>query len=196
MRTLIFIGFCCLALSFTAEARTIVAGNGMPVRSLKEALSLSAPGDTIIVTAGTYREGNIVIKKPVTIIGQHYPVFDGEHKYEIFTIASSNVTVSGLKFVATGAASMNDIAAVSVVNAKNVTIINNRFDDTFFGIHFSNSSRSTVENNRLRAYAAGQYEIGNGIHMWKCTNMTVRNNEIRGHRDGIDDRVTMLAKVP
>lgn len=185
MRPVSYISICFFFLSCAVKAGTIIVDQKTSVSSLTEALSLAVPGDTIRVRAGTYREGNIRIEKPVTILGEHYPVFDGEHKYEIFTIASDNVTVRGLKFIATGVASMSDIAAINVVNARNVIIADNHFDDTFFGIHFLNSSRSTVDNNILRAYSEGQYEIGNGIHMWKCNNMTVQNNDIRGHRDGI-----------
>ncbi len=154
-------------------------------RSLKSAISEANPSDTIVVKAGTYREGNIQITKPVVILGEKYPVFDGEEKYEIFTISADNVTVSGIKFVNTGTASMDDVAAVKVHDAKHVTIRDNQFENTFFGIHFSNSSESTVERNHLRATATAEYEIGNGIHMWKCTNIHILNNDISGHRDGI-----------
>lgn len=180
-----YIFVCSFLLSLAVNAGVIIVDQHGTVPTLTQALSLAAPGDTIRIKQGTYREGNIRIEKPVTLLGENYPVFDGEHKYEIFTITSSNVTVRGIKFIATGIASMSDIAAINVENAKNVVIADNEFDDTFFGIHFLNSSQSTVENNILRAYAEGQYEIGNGVHMWKCNNMTVQNNDIRGHRDGI-----------
>jgi len=71
------------------------------------------------------------------------------------------------------------------MDSKYITIAGNRFLSTFFGIHFSNSSLSTVENNQLHASAVAEYEIGNGIHMWKCDKITIHNNEISGHRDGI-----------
>src|SRR5690606_5005827 len=106
-------------------------------------------------------------------------------KHEIFTINNSNVTITGLALRNTGAASMVDIAAIKVSNARNITIRDNRFTDTFFGIHFSNSSQSVVEDNRLIASATAEHEIGNGIHMWKCNNITIARNEIEGHRDGI-----------
>jgi len=183
----IFICLCALFsfLSFQTEANTIVVDKKGTVTTLKEALDQASPGDTILVKGGTYREGNIRIKKQIVIIGTGFPVFDGENKHEIFTIESDNVTVQGLSFVDTGTASMNDVAAIKVLSAKNITISGNKFSNTFFGIHFANSSESTVENNQLTATAVAEYEIGNGIHMWKCQQITIRNNEIRGHRDGI-----------
>ncbi len=165
------------------SAKTIVVS--IKGASLKSALSEAGPGDTIIVKAGTYREGNIPITKPVVILGENYPVFDGEDKYEIFTIGADHVTIAGLKFIDTGTASMDDVAAVKVHDAKHVVIRDNLFENTFFGIHFSNSSASTVQGNRLHATATAEYEIGNGIHMWKCTDIHIVDNEIKGHRDGI-----------
>ena len=180
-----FICICAFLLPSLLSAKTIVVDQNGKISTLKVALSLAVPGDTILVEQGTYREGNIVINKPVVIIGKDYPVFDGENKYEIFTIKADHVTVKGIKFIDTGTASMNDIAAVKVHDSKYVTISGNRFLNAFFGIHFANSSRSLVENNELAATAVAEYEIGNGIHMWKCDQITIQNNEIRGHRDGI-----------
>ena len=174
-----------LATPGLLTAKTIIVSGNGEVRSLKSALLLTVPGDTIVVKPGTYREGNVIITTPVVILGEGYPVFDGENRHEIFTIDGDHVTISGLRFMNTGTASMNDIAAIKVHDSKYVTISNNEFVDAFFGIHFSNSSESLVEENRLQATATAEYEIGNGIHMWKCTNITIRGNEIRGHRDGI-----------
>ena len=148
-------------------------------------MAIATAGDTIVVKAGTYREGNVQITLPVTIMGEGIPVFDGENEHEIFTVSSDNVTIQGLKFVNTGTASMKDVAAIKVLDSKYVTISGNQFDEAFFAIHFSNCMQSVVKNNILRATALAEYEIGNGIHMWKCDQMTIDNNQIRGHRDGI-----------
>ena len=184
MRYCIHIFFLLLIPSLL-PARTLVVGTNAEIKSLRSAIALAAPGDTILVRSGTYREGNVTISKPLVIIGEGFPVFDGENKYEIFTIRAHHVTIRGLKFVDTGIASMRDLAAIGVHDSKYVTITGNRIVDAFFGIHFSNSSQSTVQNNDLQASATAEYEIGNGIHMWKCERIVIDNNRIRGHRDGI-----------
>src|SRR6187401_1765115 len=74
-----------LGLSTGARAKTWVVD---PQSTIKFALKLAAAGDTIRIMPGTYREGNIVVKKSVTIIGVAFPVLDGENKYEIFTISA------------------------------------------------------------------------------------------------------------
>ena len=174
-----------LFVSYASPGRTLVVDPDGQIATLKKALALASPGDSIIVKSGTYREGNIPISLAVTIIGESLPIFDGENTHEIFTINASNVTVEGLTFINTGTASMNDVAAIKVLGGQNITIRGNKFSDTFFAIHFSNASHALVENNELRATATAEHEIGNGIHMWKCNNVNIRNNDIRGHRDGI-----------
>jgi len=183
--TRIFYHICLIALPTLLSAKTIVVDQKGPLRSLKTAVADAQPGDTIVVKAGVYREGNISINKSLVLLGEGFPVLDGEKKFEILTIRANGVTVRGFRFIDTGTASMEDVAAVKVYDSKHIIIAGNRFSDAFFGIHFSNSSLSTVEDNQLRATAVAEYEIGNGIHMWKCHDVTIRNNQIRGHRDGI-----------
>ena len=165
-----------------AIARTITV---TPSGSIRKSIAIALPGDTLIIQSGTYREGNIIIEKSLTIIGQHTPVLDGENRYEIFTIHADDVTLSGLKFINTGIASINDIAAVKVLDSKRMHIQNNGFENCFFGIHISNSSQIWIENNELKAQAEAEHQIGNGIHLWKCNHITINQNSVRGHRDGI-----------
>jgi nitrous oxidase accessory protein len=177
--------FFFLWLSVDCKAQTLVVGKKTDFKSIKEAVVAAKSGDTIVIQAGTYREGNILIEKSLTIMGEGAPVLDGEHKYEILTIHANDVTVSGLHLINTGRASMNDVAAIAVEDATRVNIRGNIFENTFFGIHFSNTTQSRIENNKLRANAQGEHEIGNGIHLWKCEHITIDNNSIKGHRDGI-----------
>ena len=116
---------------------------------------------------------------------KHYPVLDGENKYEILTIHADHVVITGLKFINTGIASMNDLAAIKALQCKNLRILNNQFENTFFGIYLANSSQSWIENNHLQSDAEAEHQIANGIHLWKCEHITINNNTIKGHRDGI-----------
>jgi nitrous oxidase accessory protein len=181
----IFCLICLFILPALLSAETLVVDQSGKLTSLKTAITLAEAGDTILVKSGVYREGNIMINKPLVIVGEGFPILDGENKYEILTIHANGVTVRGFRFIDTGTASMEDVAAVKVFDSKHITIVGNQIANAFFGIHFSNSSLSTVEGNQLGATAVAEYEIGNGIHMWKCHDITIRNNQIRGHRDGI-----------
>ena len=69
-----------------AFPKTITICKSCEIITLKEAIASARPYDTIIVKKGTYKEYNINIDKPLTIIGEGYPVIDGEDKGEIIRI--------------------------------------------------------------------------------------------------------------
>ena len=119
------------------------------------------------------------------LVGAGYPVLDGENKFEIFTIAANDVSIIGLRMINTGVGSINDISAINAIESKGLRVINNQFENTFFGIHLSNCLGSLVEGNVLHSDAEAEHQIGNGIHAWKCDSITIRNNKVSGHRDGI-----------
>lgn len=185
MKSLIFhIVFLCLVPT-EGFALTIRVGPNEAVKSVTKAIALAQPGDTLSIQPGTYREGNIILEKSITIIGVDYPVLDGENKYEILTIHANKVIIQGLKFINTGIASINDLAAIKVLESSGLKILNNKFENAFFGIYLANSSQTWIENNELKAEAEAEHQIGNGIHLWKCEFITIHGNKIQGHRDGI-----------
>ena len=69
-----------LLFSNLAIAKTIIVGSNQAVRSLKKAIELAKDKDTILLQAGTYKEGSITLTKSLTIIGQNSPVLQGENK--------------------------------------------------------------------------------------------------------------------
>lgn len=176
--------FCLPCVKATAN---VLAVGQQSYPTIGSALAAAHPGDTILISPGTYREGNLRVKTPVVILGQGMPVIDGEGKFEIFTVLANDVTIRGLHLVNTGSASVDDIAAVKGLNVQRLRVLENRFDKTFFGIHLANSSGCVVEGNTLSGTSGIRIEqhVGNGIHLWKCTNATIRNNDVHHHRDGI-----------
>lgn len=182
IRVVIFVAV--FLFSVCTFARTWVVAKNSSVKSIKSAIELAAKGDTIRIMKGIYKEGNLVIQKSIVVIGIDYPVLDGENKYEIFTIAANDVSIIGLRMINTGVGSINDISAISAIEAKRLRVLNNQFENTFFGIHLANCLGSVVEDNVLHSNAEAEHQIGNGIHAWKCDSITIRNNKVSGHRDG------------
>jgi nitrous oxidase accessory protein len=181
----LFTGILCFLLLKQTYSQSIIVQSSGPMSSIRKALETSNPGDTIIVKQGVYREKNILIQKSITLIGENSPMLDGENSYEIMTIASPHVTIQGFHFMNSGKSSLNDISAIKCLDAHYIVIRNNFFENTFFGIHMSNTNFSIIENNTLQSEAVHEYELGNGVHLWKCNTTTVSGNTISGHRDGI-----------
>jgi nitrous oxidase accessory protein len=171
--------------AFPGEGKIIRVGAQEKVNSLKNAIAQASDGDTLLVRSGVYREGNILITKRLVIQGEDWPVLDGENKYEILTVHVQGGTITGLRFQNTGIASIEDLAAIKVLESSNLHIQGNKFDNCFFGIYLANSSHIWLERNQLTADAEAEHQIGNGIHLWKCHHITIHANRVKGHRDGI-----------
>lgn len=182
MRVLVFILFL---MAMHVNAGTIRVGKNGSQQTIKAALTRAESGDTILVESGVYKEGNILINKPVFLIGIDFPVLDGELKYEVLTVQSHHVTISGFKIINTGNASLHDVAGISIVDARHVNVFNNILENTFFGIHATNSKDIVIENNQLTSFTYEEHEIGNGIHLWKCQRALINKNTVTSHRDGI-----------
>lgn len=155
------------------------------VQSIRFAIKKANSGDTIIVSAGTYFEKNILINKPLTLIGENYPVLDGQHKYELVSIKSDYVVLKGFKLQHSGNGTLDDLAGIKIYESKHVTIENNILDDTFFGIYVQFGKNCIIKNNQVTAYGTEEQQIGNGIHCWKSDSLQIIGNRIAGHRDGI-----------
>lgn len=156
-----------------------------PQLRLQTVLDKAQAGDTIRIAAGFYRQHSIIVRKRLTIIGEDYPVFDGDKQQEIFIIVSDSVSLSGVQIQNTGRSSMIDMAGVKLQNVKNVHISQCKILDATYGVYLQNSSQCTISQNLIKASAKEELQSGNGVHAWKCTNLMINNNTISGHRDGI-----------
>jgi len=174
-----------LLLSTTTFSKDITVDPDGEIRTLTEALQIAENGDRIIVQPGQYREGNIIVDRPVEIIGIDYPEFDGENKYEVIRIKADSVTIRGLKITNVGVSYIDDRAGIRVDKSHYCTIKDNIFKNTFFGIYLSQSSNCQVDGNELFAYGTREVNTGNGIHLWYSRDITIENNIVNGHRDGI-----------
>ncbi|OGU35991.1 MAG: nitrous oxide reductase [Ignavibacteria bacterium GWB2_35_6b] len=166
-------------------AEVLKVGVKQKYKLILEALNAASPGDTLLIKSGTYKEGNLIIDKPITILGENFPVIDGEDKYEIFTVIADNVFITGLKFINSGLSFINDNAAIKLDEVKKCVISKNKFEKNFFAIYLAKSSDCEISNNKITAVKTSEATSGNGIHLWYCRNIYIKDNYINGHRDGI-----------
>ena len=182
----IFITSLLITLLLTnSHAKKIFVDKKSDISTIKSAIALAKPFDEIIIGEGIYAEGNIIIEKPLRIIGKNYPTIDGEGHHEIFTVHSDNVFIAGIIFKNAGVDYLKENAAVRFENVKNGEVADCKFYGNFFGIYLAKSNRCKIKNNHIESYGEKEASSGNGIHMWNCREIDVANNRITGHRDGI-----------
>ena len=156
-----------------------------PISTIKEAIRQAKDFDTILINKGNYKEHDILVNKPLTIIGKDYPVIDGELKGEIITIISDNVTVDGLFIINVGTSYTEDYAAIRVRKSKNFVIQNLVLEKLFFGIYIEKSHHGKVFHNKVIGDAVEEYNSGNGIQLWHSNHIEIEHNYVEHVRDGI-----------
>jgi nitrous oxidase accessory protein len=174
-----------LFISLVSFSKTITVGKGKQFLSVKQAINKAIAGDTVLIFAGVYKEGQIVLNKKLVLKGVNLPVLDGEKKYEILTIKANGAVVEGILFRNSGRSSYMDIAALRIAESRYVTVRNNQFEFTFFGIYSQHATSCIIAGNQLRSDAKDEINSANGIHCWKSDSMRIESNTITGHRDGI-----------
>lgn len=167
------------------QSRILIVQKGFRITSIKSALELSNNGDTILVKRDYYSEGKIIVNKSVTLIGENFPIIDGNHKNQIMIVKSSNFKITGFQFQNSGISFISDNSAIRLDSVNNCIIENNKFLNNFFAIYLSKTRNSQIINNTIIASNNKQTMSGNGIHLWNCKNIYVIGNKIEGHRDGI-----------
>lgn len=172
-------------LCFHINGKTIEVCNSCTYKNISKAVKDANSFDTILIKKGTYKEYNIVIDKPLILLGENYPVIDGEDKGEIITIVSDNVTVDGLFIINVGTSYTSDYAAIRVVKSKNFIIQNVVLEKLFFGIYLEKSNNGRVYHNKIIGDAVEEFNSGNGIQLWHCNNITIDKNIVQHVRDGI-----------
>ncbi|SFR34924.1 nitrous oxidase accessory protein [Robiginitalea myxolifaciens] len=165
--------------------KTLTICQNCAINTIEEGIALAQSGDTLRVERGTYREYNLFVDKPLTIVGIDTPVIDGQKRGEIFRITADNVSIIGLKIINVGVSYTSDHAAIRIVKSEGFNVSNNELEQLFFGIFLEKSSRGRIANNRISGVAKDEYNSGNGIHIWYSKNVDVQDNTVEGVRDGI-----------
>jgi nitrous oxidase accessory protein len=176
--------FWFLALTVQAQVREVCATCTYTV--IQDAISAAEPGETVLIKSGEYCEGNILVDKPLYLIGEGNPVIDGENETEILTVTAHGVHIEGLTLRNVGTSYIEDRAGIRIKKARDFVIQNNRLENTFFGIYLEHAARGVVRDNIVTGQASGdEASAGNAIHLWYCKRIRIEGNLVEGHRDGI-----------
>jgi len=164
---------------------TLRVGQNNPIQTIHEALEKADKGDIILVAAGTYAEGGIIITKSVELIGQDFPEVMGNDTSDVFLLDADSISITGFTIRDGGISYIKDLAAIKVNERRGCHIENNRLYNTFFGIYLKYARGCTVKGNEVEGNAIDEISSGNAIHLWYSKNIEVTGNICRNHRDGI-----------
>jgi nitrous oxidase accessory protein NosD len=180
---LMFFGASSMAMAGTlCVSRVAIPGCKTTISA---AVAAAAPGDTIVVAPGTYKEA-VVISKPLSLLGLKglQPVIDATglpNGIFVNGIAAapnagvSNVVISGFKI------RNANFEGILVVNATDVTIMGNHVLDNDKSLDIAGD-----ECPGMPAFETNEGDdCGEGIHLMAVDHSSVVQNEIEQNSGGV-----------
>ena len=150
---------------------------------LQEAINTAAPYSTLKLPSGTYK-GNILINKPLTIIGKDKDVIiQGSSDGSVITITSSNVILKNLTITGSGSRMDKIDSAITIRKAKECEINSCKLLDSLYGIDMDMVSESIIVNNYITSKELDIALRGNALKMYYANNNLIQNNTIENSRD-------------
>jgi nitrous oxidase accessory protein len=180
---IILLSFSTLAIRPLA-ANTIIVGPSLSIKTVKQAMKLARNGDTVLVKHAHYAVANQIIDKSITLIGENYPVLDGQMKGDILIIEAGDVVVKGFMICNTNRGALKNYSGIRCEQVKNITIENNRINNALFSIYLPKTHHGLIKDNLITGKNTPM-ESGSGIYLWYASNILVQNNGVSGQRDGI-----------
>ncbi|MBV2263645.1 MAG: nitrous oxide reductase family maturation protein NosD [Thauera sp.] len=157
-----------------------------PGESIQAAIRLAAPGDTIEVQRGHYRE-NLHIDKPLTLRGIQRPTLDGQGLGDVIRVAAPHVSIEGFIIWNSGDHLGEQNAGVYIQPGAHHALV--RHCDlayNLFGLWIEKANDVRVENNLItgkRDYIS--VKRGNGIQLYDTYRAQILGNNISFVRDAL-----------
>ena len=145
--------------------------------ALQEAIDKAKPYATIKLSKGVY-EGDLLIDKPVTIVGNG-SVIEGSARGSVITVRSSDVVLKNLTVINSGSHIENLDSAVVLNNVQNCKIIDCNLTNTLYGITLTLSNNNLIKGNYItskREFAVSQK--GGGVKLWYSNDNKIIDNRI------------------
>jgi len=145
--TMLLIEMSTLAFNFQlvkAEPKIWTVDDDGPAdfHTIQEAVNAANPADTIFVCSGTYKEHQVTIQKPLTLIGENKSttVIDGNGSWVcVYVQSTHNVTISGF--------TVRNGYGIYSYASEDVTISENIVSDSGQGIILIGSTHNTISKN-------------------------------------------------
>lgn len=175
------------------QAQSAADGVVVPAEDLATAIAAAAPGDTINVDGGTY-VGSLEIDKTLTLNGINWPAVDGQNQGTVIKLTAPGTAIRGFVIKNSGQSLDQENSGIAV-EASEILLENNRFEDTLFGIYSRYGHNSIFRNNVISSKDLEVQRRGDPIRVWYSNDVTIENNTISNGRDVVlwySERLTVV----
>jgi nitrous oxidase accessory protein len=149
--------------------------------NLAAAIARASNGDIINVSGGAYY-GSLEIDKRLTINGIDWPVIDGQGSGTVLKLTAPGTIVRDFVIRNSGSSLDQENAGIAV-EAADITIENNRLEETLFGIYLRDANGSIVRNNHVTSKELDVPRRGDPIRVWYSTDVLIEGNVVVKGRD-------------
>lgn len=151
---------------------------------LQALIDAAAEGTTVEIGPGEYR-GDLVIDKPLRVIGRGRPLLVGSGAGSVVRIRAADVTVEGLAIDGHRGGNIGRDSAGVHSAAPRTRLSDVEVREAIFGIYLREAHEAVVEGCRIRGIPGlDPGEKGSGIHIWNTNGFRVEGNDIAEVRDG------------
>ncbi|MBP7779534.1 MAG: nitrous oxide reductase family maturation protein NosD [Acidobacteria bacterium] len=170
------------------QARPLEAAGATPAKQVSPLQVLvdgASPGDRIVVPAGTY-EGDLVIDRALTLVGEGRPLLLGSGVGSVVSVRAADVSIEGFDIDGRGGGDLGQDASGIHIAAPRARVTDCRVRQTLFGIYLREADGAVVERSRVNGLPGRPPgEIGSGIHVWNTQGFRLEDNTIIDVRDGL-----------
>jgi nitrous oxidase accessory protein len=187
--SLIFALVLVVGMARTARAESVTR---VPAEQLAEAIAAAEPGDTIEVTGGTFH-GNLVIDRPLTLIGQDGAALDAGNHGTVLRIEAPDVTVRGFNVRNSGDSLDHEDSGIIIAGPRGL-VEDNVLENVLFGIYINAAPNAIVRGNHITGKELDIARRGDLIRLWDSDDVLIENNVTRNGRDAVlwySERMTL-----
>lgn len=166
-----------------ADDEAIVVCSTCEITTINAALEIAQPGDRIEVRGGVY-PGGITIDHDLQLIGSDGATIDGAGVGTLIHVTGGTVRIEGFIIRGSGTSLDHEDAAILGEMAK-VEVIDNRIEDSLFGVYLKQAAGSIVRGNTIIALPLDVAFRGDGIRVWYCDDVIIEDNVASDGRDVI-----------
>lgn len=167
-------------------ATTALEGRPAPsaVSPLQARIDAASPGTTVVISAGQYR-GDLVVDKPITLVGEGRPLLIGSGTGSVIRVRSPHVVIEGFEIDGGGGGDLGRDPSGIHIAAPDVVVRNVAVRNALFGVYLREAHRTRVEGAVIRGVPGKTPgESGSGIHVWNTLRFVLVGNDIANVRDG------------
>jgi len=152
-----------------------------PVSSLQALIEQTPEGGVVRLQPGKYI-GPVVVEKAVVLDGKGQVTIDGQGKGSVMLIKADGVVVKNMIITNSGDSHDQLDAGILVRSSRN-RILNNRIENTLFGIDIQEGHENEVIGNEISSKNISLGLRGDGVRIWAGHRNVFRQNRIHDSRD-------------